>query len=247
MEVDYQAVEHELCRIPEVSAARIVARNGNEPEVHIVACGDRQAQHVARDVQSVARASFGLELDGLAISVVQMEDPGPDPAPANGRAAPQPESEPPPRSRPAPRAPGHAAPTGAAGGGRVTVERVVPSRAGASGSVEVDLRAGAAAAHGHTAGTSGAASLKRSAAAATLDALRQLLPATDRAEVASATIVNAGDHAIAVVTIALVIPPHDHEETLAGAAIVREAGPLDAVARAVLDAMNRRMAILPAR
>ena len=74
MDVDIRTVEHELCRIPEVNAARIVtSEDGRPTEVHILASPEKHAKQVVRDVQSVAMATFGLELDRRVISVVQLE------------------------------------------------------------------------------------------------------------------------------------------------------------------------------
>lgn len=306
-DVDYRAVEHELCRIPAVNAARIVATDGEPREVHIVACGDSQARQVARDVQSVARVTFGLELDNRSISVVQMGDAGGGSPPVgdapaedgdgvrngagdgvrnrvgdgvrDGAGAGERQPEPVRRSVlvtgdprvddvvGAPVAPGPATGSGAIGrthigtarnghrgrestrgGARVAVERVVPRVDGASSRVDVELRSGfgSSSAVGSALGTRAPSSLHRAAAAATLDALRQLDPATGRADVESAAVTRIGERQVAFVTLVVVLPPHDHEEVLAGATVVRHTGELDAVCRAVLDAINRRMPMLAA-
>ena len=66
-------LERELCRLPEVSAARVVTDTVGRPtEVHILANGAKHAKQVVRDVQSVALASFGIELDRRIVSVVQL-------------------------------------------------------------------------------------------------------------------------------------------------------------------------------
>src|SRR5256885_16601009 len=62
--LDYAEVERELCRIPEVTAARIVVNGDGRPtEVHVLASPDKHAKQVVRDIQSVAMATFGLTLD----------------------------------------------------------------------------------------------------------------------------------------------------------------------------------------
>src|SRR5438876_4631911 len=74
VELDLTALERELCRLPEVNAARIVADDIGRPvEIHILAGSGKHAKQVARDIQSVAMASFGLELDRRIISVVQLD------------------------------------------------------------------------------------------------------------------------------------------------------------------------------
>src|SRR5256885_16510397 len=71
--IDYAEVERELCRIPEVNAARIVTNADELPvEVHILASPEKHAKQVVRDIQSVAMASFGLDLDRRLISVVPL-------------------------------------------------------------------------------------------------------------------------------------------------------------------------------
>src|ERR1700751_3829557 len=75
--LEFRSVEEELCRIPDVTAARIVADAAGRPiEVHILASPAKQAKQIVRDVQSVAMASFGLDLDRRIISVVQLESVG---------------------------------------------------------------------------------------------------------------------------------------------------------------------------
>jgi hypothetical protein len=72
--VDNDALETELRRIPGVSAVRIVLNDTSEPvEVHILAGAGKAPKQVVRDVQTVAQAVFGLDLDRRIISVVQMD------------------------------------------------------------------------------------------------------------------------------------------------------------------------------
>src|ERR1700710_2477604 len=66
-------LERELCRLPEISAARVVTdQNGRPTEVHILADPAKHAKQGGRDVQSVALASFGIEIDRRIVSVVQL-------------------------------------------------------------------------------------------------------------------------------------------------------------------------------
>ena len=72
-ELDLTEVEREICRLPDVSIARLVAEpSGRVSEVHVVAHPGKHPKQIARDVQSIALASFGLELDRRIISVVQL-------------------------------------------------------------------------------------------------------------------------------------------------------------------------------
>ena len=76
-------------------------------------------------------------------------------------------------------------------------------------------------------------------AEATLDALRQLVPEASCASVETAILARLGDRDVAVTTIAIVVPPN--EDIVTGSAPVRVGGEHEALARAVLDALNRRL------
>jgi hypothetical protein len=72
--VDHDALEQELRRIPGVNAVRIVMNEAGDPvEVHILAGAGKAPKQVVRDVQTVAQAVFGVDLDRRIISVVQMD------------------------------------------------------------------------------------------------------------------------------------------------------------------------------
>ena len=72
-ELDLTEVEREICRLPDVSIARMVAEpDGRVTEVHVVAHPGKHPKQIVRDVQSIALASFGLDLDRRVISVVQL-------------------------------------------------------------------------------------------------------------------------------------------------------------------------------
>ena len=82
----------------------------------------------------------------------------------------------------------------------------------------------------------------RLVAAAAVDALRQLDPAAECIDVDHAQVVRVGAHDVAVVTVVFVVPPT--EQMVSGSALVRAPGEADAVARAVLDATNRRLGFI---
>ena len=72
--VDTDDLEQELCRVAEITAARVVADDqGVISEVHILSLPNKHAKQVVRDVQSVAMATFGLDLDRRIVSVVQLD------------------------------------------------------------------------------------------------------------------------------------------------------------------------------
>jgi len=72
--VDIDAVEQELRRIPGINAVRVVTTDGVEPaEIHVLAGAGKAPKQVVRDVQTVAKAVFNVDLDRRIISVVQMD------------------------------------------------------------------------------------------------------------------------------------------------------------------------------
>jgi hypothetical protein len=223
--IDYADVERELCRIPEVNAARIVTNGDDLPvEVHILASPEKHAKQVVRDVQSVAMASFGLDIDRRVISVVQLEGLGVSVESPEERGL---DSD----ARPDP-GPG-------VEDARIMVDDVRITRAGVQCVAHVTLRRGDERAGGRSEGVGATSATLRLVAQATMLALRQLEPAATRADMETASVVRLGERQVALASVVLVVPPY--EEVVTGSAVVRSAGELDAIARAVLDATNRRL------
>ena len=212
VEFDLMEVETELCRLPDVTAVRIVADAGGRPvEVHVLASAGKPAKQIVRDVQSVALASFGMDLDRRIVSVVQLA--------ANGAAKASPSLTAESTTRP----------------------QIVTVQAQSSGfrtSVQVTLGTSEDERTGYAEGSIAASSRPRLLAEATLDALRQLEPAAECLDVDTAQVTRAGAHDVVVVLLVTVDPPH--ERHLSGSAIVYQHAD-DAVVRAVLDATNRRL------
>ncbi len=226
---DLEGLERVLCRLPDVTAARVVAgADGGIAEVHILSLPDKPAKQVVRDVQSAALALMGIDVDRRVVSVVQLDAPAPgvtpdpDPAPAAAPGGPP---------------DGQGSPMAA--DGRVWVEAVRADRCGLQCAAEVTLRHGDRRAVGTADGLMAGSSVLRLVAQATMDALRQLEKAAARADVETATVLRFGDRSVAVTTVVVVVPPY--EETISGSAVVRPGGEMDAVARSVLDATNRRL------
>ncbi|HEY3722990.1 MAG TPA: hypothetical protein VGN59_06455 [Acidimicrobiia bacterium] len=208
-------LERELCRLPEISAARVVTDEGGRPtEVHILADTAKHAKQVVRDVQSVALASFGIELDRRIVSVVQLGSP------SNGNGQPE------------------AAPA-ADLGFRPVLVNTTAEVSGLRSLVRVTLGRGDNEAVGFAEGSIASTARHRLVATATVDALRQLETAAERIDVDSAQIVRVGAHDVAIVTVVFVLPPG--EQLVSGSAIVRQHAEADTVVRAVLDATNRRL------
>ena len=212
MGFDLTEVESEMCRLPDVTAVRVVTDQAGRPiEVHVLAQAGKPAKQIVRDVQSVALASFGIDLDRRIVSVVQLTANGTAPHPA----ATTPES--------------------------TTRPRIVTVQAQSSGfrtAVQVTLGTVEDERTGYAEGSIAASARPRLLAEATLDALRQLEPVAERLDVDTALVTRAGAHDVVVVLLVSVDPPH--ERHLSGSAIVYQHAD-DAVVRAVLDATNRRL------
>jgi hypothetical protein len=207
-------LERELCRLPDVSAARVVTDDiGRPTEVHILAHGVKHPKQVVRDVQSVALASFGIELDRRIVSVVQLHT---DTVVIDG---PQP-----------------AAPD------RPVLVHVASEITGLRSLVRVTLARAGDESVGFAEGSVATTARHRLVAAATVDALRQLQTAAECLDIDSAQVVRVGVHDVAIVTVVFVIPPA--EQMVSGSAIVRDHKDADALVRAVLDATNRRLGSL---
>src|SRR3954468_21271408 len=217
-DLDLREVERELCRLPEVNAARIVEDEIGRPvEIHILASRDKHAKQIVRDVQSVAMATFGLELDRRLVSVVQLEGgAGDERVVGNGRTSAL---------------------------NRVSIEGITAEKSGLRSHVRVTLSQGSDEATGMSEGSVASSARHRLVAQSTLEALRHLVPAADCPDVEMATVLRVGQRDVAVTNVTFVIPPG--EEIVSGSALVREGGEQEAVARAVLDAVNRRLPHLP--
>ncbi len=210
-ELDLRALEAEFCRLPDVMAARVVADDAGRPvEIHVLAGTGKHVKQVVRDIQSVALASFGIDIDRRIVSVVQLGGNGPDEAlPERGESA-----------------------------RRMRIVSIETSSAGVRGSVKVTLGADTSEATGFAEGPMAAATRPRLVAFATLDALRQLEPAAEQLDVASAELSHSANGDVVLITLVVVDPPH--EWLLTGSAIVHNVSD-DAVVRGVLDAVNRRL------
>jgi hypothetical protein len=177
--VDMDAVEAEIRRLPDVAAVRVVTDDLSRPvEVHVLAHTGKHAKQVVRDVQSVALASFNLEIDRRIVSVVQL-------APNGGSNS----------ASEVPRGPA-----------RVRVLGIQASTVDLRTSIRVTLEADEQAT-GYGEGAAAPTIRPRLVAAATLDALRQLDDAASRFDVVGAEITRLGTQDVALVTLVAVEMP----------------------------------------
>jgi hypothetical protein len=206
-------LEDELCRLPGVHAVRVVGDRSDRPvEVHVLSDQSKAPKQTVRDVRSVAHTVFGIELDHRIVSVAQLD--------TNDANAPV----------------GIMLPTAER---RARVAGVHVDNDGLRIEVRVTLVDGDREYVGYAEGSIAAVARPHLVASSTLDALRQIEPAADAVHLAGAELSRVGSTRVALVTVVYVEPPL--ELFVSGSAIVRRDRD-DAVARALLDATNRRIA-----
>jgi hypothetical protein len=181
--VDIQEIENEITRLPEVVACRIVADSVGRPlEVHVLAHPGKHPKQVVRDVQSVALASFGLDIDRRIVSVVQLSPSGE--TPAEGPKADL---------------------------ARTAIGSVQSQIEGRRTTIRVSLSSGDVEATGYAEGSAANATRLRLIASATLDALRQLNSGAEALEVEDASVARVGSRDVIAVALIHLDPPHEHE------------------------------------
>lgn len=224
-------LEEALRLVPGIRAASVVTGPDAVPtEVHIVASRSKGAKQVVRDVQSLALAGYDIDIDHRIVSVVQFDDdiddvgdnrgasntimiPEAASALVTGRA--QPDLLP-----------------------RPLIAAITIRTAGAEADASVVVRTGDSSYDGRSIGPSTMSHRHTLIARATLDAISELLGLP--AEVEFVTVSTMGTRRMAACVIQIAVPGIG-ELVLTGSALVRS-DEADAVARAVLDALNRRLA-----
>src|SRR5450631_3220617 len=212
-------LEEALRQVPGIRAASVVTGPDAVPtEIHIVAGRAKGAKQVVRDVQSVAMAGYDIDIDHRIVSVVQFDDDldqagGTDQAPMVIRLPDTPATD-----------AGHVdlAP-------RPLIASITVRTAGTEGDASYD---------GRSIGPSTMSHRHTLIARATLDAVSELLGLPAEVEFVLVSTMGARRMAACVIQVAV---PGIGELVLTGSALVRS-DEADAVARAVLDALNRRLA-----
>ena len=70
--IDYEEFEESLTRLDSIDAARVIGDGKRVTEVHIVARPDKAPKQVVRDVQSLAMARYGANIDRRVVSGVRL-------------------------------------------------------------------------------------------------------------------------------------------------------------------------------
>jgi hypothetical protein len=221
-------LEEAIRQIPGVRAVSVVTSPEAEPtEVHVLASPGKPAKQLVRDVQSLALARYDIDIDHRIVSVVQIEDE-PSAGGDQGDSTPT-----------LPTGPGGEADADQPGPEpiRPAVEAISVRTSGPDAEAQVVLGFNGEAFHGAASGPAAAQHRPRLVAQATLAALGTLLGVPT--EVDSATLVDAGGSVVALVVLTVSVP-RVGPQSVSGSAVLR-GDEADAVARAVLDALNRRL------
>jgi hypothetical protein len=220
-------LEDALRQVPGIRAASVVTGPDAVPtEIHIVASRSKGAKQVVRDVQSLAMAGYDIDIDHRIVSVVQFDDDIDGlqhddnlhtiiRLPDTTNETIQPDTLP-----------------------RPVIAAITIRTAGAEADASVVVRTGDATYDGRSIGPSTMSHRHTLIARATLDAISELLGLP--AEVEFVTVSTMGTRRMAACVIQVAVPGIG-ELVLTGSALVRS-DEADAVARAVLDALNRRLA-----
>lgn len=200
--MDVHALERTIRRIPGVEAARVVMNSHGPVEIHVLAQPGKAAKQIVRDVQSVALAGFGVQLDRRIVSVVQI------------------------------------AASDLGGGERPVVDDIAEHIDGSRMTITVRLTWNDDVLLGSATGPASSTTRLRLVAEATLSSLEQALDKDASFAVAAVGSPMIGSESVAIARIVLVA--EGKERHLVGSALVF-ADASTAMARAVLDALNRQV------
>lgn len=217
-------LEESIRQIAGVRAVSVVTDAQAQPtEVHVLAAPGKPAKQIVRDVQSLAMAQHDIEIDHRIVSVVQIEDESTESAT--------------PAATPAESA-AEAVLEEVEAQARPVISEIGVRSTGAEIEVEVRLELDGDTFVGIERGAAAASARPRLVASAVVSALDELLGIP--AAVESAAVVDTGTHPVALVVLTLSVPRLG-AQSVAGSAVIR-GDETDAVARAVLAAVNRRLA-----
>lgn len=203
--LDFEELEESLTRLESVDAVRVVSDAGRVAEVHVLAAAMKPAKQIVRDVQSLAMARYGTNIDRRVISVVQL------------------------------------APSGVSHDTRhrPVIVSIREEPAGSRVNVYVTLGWQSEEHVGTATGPAATSARLRLVGEATLDALEALYPTLPPLAIDSIGESSIGMRTVVVAVIVASLASH-REELAVGAAL--SPGDLtETAARAVLDALNRRL------
>lgn len=209
-------IESALCGIAEIKAARVVTNTGGTiAEIHILATADKAPKQLVRDVESLLMALFGIPIDHKKVSIAQL---GVAAMPADPGAEPE-----------LPRV------------SRPRIVSVNASAAGLMSSAQVMLSIDGTEYVGRASGSASATARARQVSEATLDSVTQWAGEVASFGLEDVAVIPLGRARVAVACVTVVAP--GGEFSYSGSALVRQTDN-DAIVRATLDAINRRVGLL---
>ncbi len=246
----YQDVERAIRAVPGVSGASIGAVEGTgRGRLRIQLAAGHDPDEVALAVAATLLGRFGIDVDPAAIRPRPAEDVEPDVPLAEdaaeggvdvGAVADHTiERDDVDRLDGPPS--GNGTPVRVVGFTRPTIEGLAVGAEGLEVRVDARLRADGRDLTGHATGAATRKATLRTVARATLDAIEQLFPGQVKTEVESLDVTSDGEDEVATVTVTFLT--HDGADKLIGVSIVRS-DPEQAVMRATLDAVNRRVGLM---
>jgi hypothetical protein len=213
--IHVEDIERALSQVAEVEAARVVtAADGNIAEIHIVALPSKTPKQLARDVESMIMARFGVPIDHRTISIAQLDV---DSLSSSGHEF----------------QPGHAP--------RSRILSINATVTGVQAAASVVLEVEGRAFTGRASGVASSTGRTRQIALATLDAVAQYAQEGTNFALEDVSVIQLGRERVAVACVTLVTP--HTEQSLSGSALVRHSEK-DSIVRAILDAVNRRIGLL---
>lgn len=72
--MNLSTLQAKLARLEGVEAVKVVGTETRLDEIHVLARRGKPAKQIVRDVQSLAAAAFGIDIDRRIVSVVQLSD-----------------------------------------------------------------------------------------------------------------------------------------------------------------------------
>lgn len=207
-------LEGELEKIHGVTGVRVVG-DDSPSEIHIVATSERAPKQIVRDVQSLATTNLGEPIDHRIVSVVQLEDaPSLNGAAVDGVSADATQ--------------------------RIALEQVITASKHKGGWVRVSLRLpGDEVTEGAVLAGSSRDDRARGAVYAVVKALQPRLQAIG-ARLTLQSLVLHNDSQTQSVQIRVELTTEGHRTLLIGAAVIED-DVATAAARAVLQALNRKL------
>lgn len=248
MSPSHEDVEQAIRAVPGVASASIGAVEGTgRGRLRIRLAAGYDPDEVSEAVSATLRERFGIDVDPAAIRPRPAEEEEPDEPLDTGEDATvgQTEAEVTPITA---AGNGHAARDGAdrqgvtvVGFARPVIESLRIGVEGLEVRVDAILRADGQTLRGHATGAATHKATLRAVARATLDAVEQLFPGAIRTELESLELSSDGEDELATVTVTFLT--REGADKLIGVSIIRR-DPEDAIMRATLDAVNRRVGLM---